>query len=198
MKKIRLLSIVCLLLGVAAGALAAGSHWTVNPHAFRYDMTAYVQLAGVRQGDYEVAAFCGDECRGVGKLLTADDGTQVFQLRIRSNEATGETISFRIWTVSDEKELLLEETLTFASQTVVGTPGSPFVLDVGNGLKGDVNGDGEITAQDASLIQQFVARKFGTDASGFNAAVADVNGDGEVNAQDASLLQQYVAKKISW
>ena len=122
----------------------------------------------------------------------------MFQLRIRSNEAAGETISFRIWTVSDEKELLLEETLEFASQTVVGTPGSPFVLDVGNGLKGDVNGDGEITAQDASLIQQFVARKFGTDASGFNAAVADVNGDGEVNAQDASLLQQYVAKKISW
>lgn len=64
--------------------------------------------------------------------------------------------------------------------------------------KGDVNGDGEITAQDASLIQQFVARKFGADAAGFNVAAADVNGDGDVNAQDASLVQQYVAKKISW
>ena len=32
---------VCLLLS-AAGALAA--HWTVNPHGFQYDMTAYIVL----------------------------------------------------------------------------------------------------------------------------------------------------------
>ncbi len=68
----------------------------------------------------------------------------------------------------------------------------------GQYLKGDVNGDGEINAQDASLIQQYVARKFGDDAEGFKSAAADVNGDGEVTAQDASLVQQYAARKISW
>lgn len=194
--KQRLLSMLCLLLGVAAGALA--QHWSVNPHAFQYDMTAYVQLSKVQQSGYEVAAFCGDECRGIGKLLTANDGTQVFQLRIRSNEVTGETITFRAWNVADEQEYVANVSIAFASQTVEGTPSEPVVLDLGVSLKGDVNGDGEITAQDASLIQQYAARKFGADAEGFNAAAADVNGDGDVNAQDASLVQQYVAKKISW
>ena len=65
-------------------------------------------------------------------------------------------------------------------------------------LHGDVNDDGEITAQDASLIQQYVARKFGDEAEGFRAAAADVNGDGDVTAQDASLVQQYAARKITW
>ena len=66
-------------------------------------------------------------------------------------------------------------------------------------ILGDVNGDGEVTAQDASLIQQYVARKFDNAAgNGFAVAAADVNGDGEVTAQDASLVQQYVARKISW
>jgi len=63
---------------------------------------------------------------------------------------------------------------------------------------GDVNGDKAVSAQDASLIQQFVARKFTTSVAGFRAHLADVNGDGEVNAQDASLVQQYAARKISW
>ena len=42
MKK-RLLGLVCLLLGVAAGALAA-SHWTVNPYGYQYDITVYATL----------------------------------------------------------------------------------------------------------------------------------------------------------
>lgn len=64
------------------------------------------------------------------------------------------------------------------------------------GLLGDVNGDNEITAADASLIQQNVARKFADDADGYEVIVADVNGADKVTAADASLVQQFVAKKI--
>ena len=192
-----LLSMVCLLLS-AAGTLAADGHWTVNPHAFQYDMTAYVRVAAAQQGDYEVAAFCADECRGVGRLLTAADGTQVFQLRIRSNEAEGETVSFRVWKVSEEKVYFPEETITFASQSVVGTPSDPLALTIGTVLKGDLNGDGDVTPQDASLILQIVAKKINADAEGINIGAADVNGDGELTPQDASLILQYVAKKITW
>lgn len=64
------------------------------------------------------------------------------------------------------------------------------------GLLGDVNGDNEITAADASLIQQNVARKFADDAEGYEVIVADVNGADKVTAADASLVQQFVAKKI--
>lgn len=63
---------------------------------------------------------------------------------------------------------------------------------------GDVNGDGEITAQDASLVLQLVAKKIEPTADGVKYDAADVNGDGDVTAQDASLILQYVAKKITW
>ncbi|MBR1379799.1 MAG: dockerin type I repeat-containing protein [Bacteroidaceae bacterium] len=61
-------------------------------------------------------------------------------------------------------------------------------------LKGDINSDGEVTAQDASLVQQLVAGKITL----VDKSNADVNNDGKVDAQDASLIQQYVAGKISW
>ena len=71
----------------------------------------------------------------------------------------------------------------------MGTTNETFTL-------GDVNGDGSITAQDASLVQQLVAKKVSAATEGIVYEAADVNGDGEVTAQDASLIQQHVAKKI--
>lgn len=65
-------------------------------------------------------------------------------------------------------------------------------------LLGDVNGDGNITAQDASLVLQLVAKKVTSETEGVTYGAADVNGDGQVTAQDASLILQYVAKKITW
>ena len=191
----------CLLLVAAVGTLA--QYWTVNARAWQYDMTAYAQLkvnghTVSDYADYEVAAFCGDECRGVAKVLTVEGETPLLYLRIRSNATDGEIITFRVYQASTDAETLFEERIEFEAQAVAGTPGEPMVLMLGNGLKGDVNGDGAINTQDASLIQQYVARKFGDDAEGFNAAAADVNGDGEVTAQDASLVQQYAARKITW
>lgn len=59
---------------------------------------------------------------------------------------------------------------------------------------GDVDGDGDITAQDASLILQVVAEKITSDE--IVSAAADIDGDGELTAQDASLILQHVAGKI--
>lgn len=61
---------------------------------------------------------------------------------------------------------------------------------------GDVNSDGDVTAQDASLVLQAVAGKI--ELSAAQRQAADVNGDGDITAQDASLILQYVAGKISW
>lgn len=65
-------------------------------------------------------------------------------------------------------------------------------------LKGDVNGDGEITAGDASMVLQYVANMISDDSENFTKDAADVNGDGEITAGDASMILQYVAKMISW
>ncbi len=59
---------------------------------------------------------------------------------------------------------------------------------------GDINTDGQTTAQDASLVLQHVAGK--TPLNDNVKKAADVNGDGEVTAQDASLILQKVAGKI--
>lgn len=158
----RTISMACLLLVAAVGTLA--QHWTVNARAWQYDMTAYAQLKVNGQtvgdyADYEVAAFCGGECRGVAKVLTVEGDKPVLYLRIRSNATDGETITFRVYQTSTDTETPLEETLSYETQTVAGTPGEPIVLTLGSVLKGDVNGDGEVTAQDASLVQQYAARK---------------------------------------
>ncbi len=60
-------------------------------------------------------------------------------------------------------------------------------------MKGDVNCDSQITAQDASLVLQHVAGK--TPLNDNVKKAADVNGDGDVTAQDASLILQKVAGK---
>ena len=69
-------------------------------------------------------------------------------------------------------------------------------LTINDYLFGDVNNEGSITAQDASLVQQLVAGKISSTTDGIVSDAADVNGDGEVTAQDASLIQQHVAGKI--
>lgn len=186
--KRRLFSIVCLLLGVAAGALA--QHWTVNPHAFQYDMTAYVSLKNMTSAsqlaDYELAAFCGEECRGVGKVLTATDGTSLFQLRIRSNVTTGETITLCIYQKSADKEYYPSCWIDFETQTVAGTPSEPIVVEVaGLAKKGDANGDGVINIADVTAIINHIN---GSTSGSFVLSAADANGDGSINIADVTAV----------
>ena len=95
---------ICLLTGLAA-TIRAASHWSVNPYDFQYDMTVYLQLSATNQDIYEVAAFCGDECRGVGSLMTVGSDSKVFYMRIRSNVAKNEQITFRIYDTVNGKEV---------------------------------------------------------------------------------------------
>ena len=174
--KIFILLLLCLIM--SGMSQAQTQHWQCNPYGWQYDMTAYVTVLNksnpVSQlADYEIAAFCGDECRGVATVQTAEkDGNETVYgyLRIRSNQQSGETITFRVYDRQADKDVV---------------------------LKGDVNGDGKITAQDASLVLQLVAKKIASTDDGIVYEAADVNDDGKVTAQDASLILQTVAKKIT-
>ena len=53
--------------------LAQETHWQCNIYDFQYDMTAYLDVtvdgnAISDYSNYEVAAFCGEECRGVASV----------------------------------------------------------------------------------------------------------------------------------
>ena len=60
--------------------------------------------------------------------------------------------------------------------------------------RGDISGDGAVTAEDALLALQYATRKIGLDESARLAG--DVDGDGDVTAGDALLILQGSTGKI--
>ncbi len=79
----------------------------------------------------------------------------------------------------------------------MGNEDITIVANYSDFMRGDVDGDGEIKAIDASLVLQIVAKIIAPDAPGIFFEAADVDGDGEIKAIDASLILQYVANIIS-
>ena len=194
----RLLIMVCLLLS-AAGTLLAQGHWpAVNPHDYQYDMTAYVQLTTASgnvldQSDYEVAAFCSRECRGTGKLLTAADGTQLISLRIRSNEASGETIYFRVYQLSTGKELYPSTAISFEAQSsIVNLPNTLSTITVSDYVLGDVNGNGSVDIGDAVSIVNYLV---GKESTTFMEKAADTNKNGQIDIGDAVTIVNFLVGK---
>ena len=138
--------LVSFALALWASALSAQTHWSVDCHRYQYDMTVYFVLKdGSRivesQDAYEVAAFVGDECRGVGQFLTYE-GTNYGYLRIRSNQQQGETITFKVYLKDINSEVDVENySITFASQGVMGLPSAPVAFNFIPFILGDVNND---------------------------------------------------------
>lgn len=58
---------------------------------------------------------------------------------------------------------------------------------------GDVDLDGDITAADAVMLNQYLAGMDGSDLTGANYMAADMDGDGDITAADAVALNQYLA-----
>ena len=169
----KLLIMVCCAVCPLRAAAQATGHWAIDIYDYQYDMTAYVALqvdgtpvTAATCGDYEVAAFCGSECRGVAEFRTAGtDGQQTLYgyLRIRSNEASGETVSFRVYCRSAAMEFAVDDvTLTFADNAVSGMPSSPLVLRVVTVAEWDENA-AEPPAASGPLARVTVRRTINAD-----------------------------------
>ena len=195
-KRIFFVLLMCVVLSVAARAQT--SHWQYDMYAYQYDMTVYFTLDGVVVlNNYEVAAFVNDECRGVGKVVTSEtDGGQTVTfgyLRIRSNSASGETVTFKCYDKTWNQELELEELsepFPFTANSVTGLPSTPFVLTLTG--RGDVNGDNSVDSGDVMAVYHVMAD---TNASDDMKMRADVNGDNEVNSGDVMAIYSIMAKK---
>ena len=81
-----------------------------------------------------------------------------------------------------------------AAEEYADDNGFTFIPIGGTIVYGDVNGDGSVTIDDATLVQKAVAELAELDAKQQKAA--DVNGDGDVTIDDATLIQKYVAEII--
>ncbi len=68
-------AIVALIIALFHSVTAsAADTWSVNPSDYRYDMSLYLNVTfaageGLDYTQYDVAAFVGDECRGVAEVL---------------------------------------------------------------------------------------------------------------------------------
>lgn len=175
------------MLALWATALSAQAHWSFDYSAYQHHMTIWymvqndeVNVANLE--NYEVAAFVGDECRGIGTIIT-QGGKTVCQLLVYSNQASGETVTFKAYdkTTMEEKNLY-GNPVQFSSDGSVGMPSNPYLLDfVRKYIPGDVDGDGEFTINDVIMT---INAALGNPSANFNADAADMDGDGEITIND--------------
>lgn len=177
---------------------AQDSHWSLNPYDYKYDMTIYARLTfdGTEVTDmsnYEIGAFVGNECRGVGEVQTKDSNSWIY-LRVRSNAASGENLTFKLYDKSADRVFQLKpsQVITFASQGLVGMPSNPVALDKPSYTLGDVNEDGIISVTDVVAVCMIISQ--GTDLP-YNEMAADANQDGKINISDIVTICQMMANK---
>ena len=200
-----LLATFCLLL-CASAASAQTSHWTqVSANDFQYDMTIFFTLGETDDNDvftevedlsnYEVAAFVGSELRGVAEIWTVGtENKKVGYLRVRSNEASGEKLTFKFYDKTAQVEKTIFGTdVTFNNQDQQGEASNPLQFAINGGLPGDVDGDGEITINDVTMT---IDAALGHPAENFIEAAADVDNDGEITINDVTTIIDMALGKI--
>ncbi len=177
---------------------AQDSQWSVNPYDYKYDMTIYAKVVyeGTEVSDYsnyEIGAFVGNECRGVGDVQTKDSYTWVY-LRVRSNQASGEKLIFKLYDKSTGRTSVIKpsQVIAFSSQGMIGKPSSPVTLEKPSYTLGDVNEDGIIDVADIVGVHQITA---GGSTVGYNQLAADANADGVINVADVVRIRSIIANK---
>ena len=177
---------------------AQDSQWSVNPYDYKYDMTVYAKVVyeGAEVSDYsnyEIGAFVGNECRGVGDVQTKDSYTWVY-LRVRSNQASGEKLIFKLYDKSTGRTSVIKpsQVIAFSSQGMIGKPSSPVTLEKPSYTLGDVNEDGIIDVADIVGVHQITA---GGSTVGYDQLAADANADGVINVADVVRIRSIIANK---
>ena len=177
--------LICYLLFLSNPVGAQDINWSCDEHAYEYDMSAFLTLKNavdfVDLPKYKIAAFVGEECRGVAQLEAANDSTKYYYMRIRSNEKEGEVISFKCCNISNGKVYEVENTVIFEERGRIGYPSSPYSLLFKKFTPGDVNNDGIIVVDDVVLTINAV---MGHDSDNFVFEAADMNGDGQILVDD--------------
>ncbi|MES2565760.1 MAG: gliding motility-associated C-terminal domain-containing protein [Bacteroidota bacterium] len=108
------------------------STWTVNVASYQYQMTmtckaneACIDLADTNN---YIAAFVGNQCRGVVKTKITVGANKLGLITIKSNIITGELVKFQIYKASDNAVLNVLDSVIFNHGTQTGTLANPFML----------------------------------------------------------------------
>jgi hypothetical protein len=196
------LALSCLLLMTVSWVMAQnGSHWQCDIYGYRYDMTVCLTLdyngaVAPDLSDYEVAAFVGEECRGVASVQTVktsnSTSVQYGYLRVRSNLSEGETVSFKAYHFQTGQVMEMSQTLAFKAQSLTGMPSTPYKLTLPGLLRGDANGDGKINEADVEAV---VDKILGMEPGNFKENAANVNGDNAIDVADVVGIMHIIIGK---
>ncbi|WP_440988302.1 S8 family serine peptidase [Haloarchaeobius baliensis] len=87
-------------------------------------------------------------------------------------------------------EWVTEDSLvTDTNGTALDVEYTPGAVETAACMAGDVNQDGSLTVQDATLVQQYIV---GQEPDNFEASCADLNGDGQVTSADVTLILEEI------
>lgn len=108
---------------------------TVKESDYRYDMPVYAAVDGVnieKNASRRIMAYCGNELRGVSRILTVTDGDggkhSCFLIRAVSNTQAGDLLSFRFYNSQTGSVVELKETITFNHDDFAGYPSQPVIF----------------------------------------------------------------------
>lgn len=129
-------AIIALVMMAVNGAVAyATAPWTVNPGDYRYDMSLYFDVEFATEpmdySHYEIGVFCGEECRGIAEILDLGNGSVCLYSRVRSNEESGETMTFKYYEIATGETRGIDgESFQFESNGMLGYPSAPYVVKI--------------------------------------------------------------------
>ena len=97
-----------------------------NSNKYPDNMSVVVKLVYDAQpvDTAEVAAFINDECRATAKATNG-----LYYLMVQGEDGEG---SIELRTIFKDKEVVIDKSLIFESDTNVGLPWNPYVIDLGN------------------------------------------------------------------
>ena len=110
--------------------------WTVQaPETYPYSLTAVVCLPEVfnthAQDNDFVAAFIGDECRGIGNLVKSEDGAKrVYFITVRASATEDGSITFRYYNTRLSLLYQSKTTVAFQIDGIYGNYDNPVELDL--------------------------------------------------------------------
>ncbi len=153
----------------------ASTPWTVTPSDYQYDMSLYLDIsfadAKMDYSRYAVAVFSGDQCRGVAQILSLDDGKECLYLRARSNQESGETMTFKYYDRETEEILSIDgASFQFESNSMLGLPSAPFAVKIVHYFNVDLSAGngGTIDQKSGSVAEGTELTIMATPAEGYH------------------------------
>lgn len=150
------------------------------------DVSKYFKFTPSQSGS--LTFYSTGSCDPFGRLLDSN------MTELAYNDDNGEDRNFRISYNVNARETYVLQIGAFISSDEAFNVTFNFEPNKET-LLGDVNGDGEITVVDATILQKYIVGPTTLDDETLN--VADVNKDGAVTVVDATLIQKFVVKMIT-